>query len=148
MSPSWRSHSEITSDLSARPCFYPYRDNRFVCTEVSQYRFFFIRNVLTKFMFNHFFYDFVYFFMHSPTEQIYFFILNFCYKVGFKFKPSVPFKNTRFSIREIDYINLFFYALLFLGMNIVPNDKTLIVAKFGLKLFEKLYIPIGSIWFS
>ena len=33
-------------------------------------------------------------------------------------------------------------------MIIVPNDKTLIVAKFGLKLFERLCIPIGSTWFS
>jgi len=41
---------------------------------------------------------------YSPTEQIYFFTLNVCYKVGFKFKPSVSLKTTWFSFREINFI--------------------------------------------
>ena len=35
-----------------------------------------------------------------------------------------------------------------LGMNFIPRESTRIVAKFGLKLFERLWIPIRFTWFS
>ena len=35
-----------------------------------------------------------------------------------------------------------------LGMNFVPTDRILMVAKFGLKLFDRLCSPTGTIWFS
>ena len=33
-------------------------------------------------------------------------------------------------------------------MKFIPRERTLTVAKFGQKLFERLCIPIGITWFS
>jgi len=38
---------------------------------------------------------------------------------------------------------LFHFKDSVLGMNFIPSDSTLTVAKFGLKHFEKLCIPVG-----
>ena len=35
-----------------------------------------------------------------------------------------------------------------LGMNFIPREHTLTIARFGLKHFERLCIPIGITWFS
>ena len=63
--------------------------------------FFFIRNVLTKFLLNHPFYNFVYFFTYSLTEHINFVILNICYEVRFEFKLKTNFV-ANIQYKEID----------------------------------------------
>ena len=72
MSPIWRSHSEITSVLSLSSSVPMFLSASFMTIYLFFARirflnadFFFIRNVLTKFLFNHPFYNFVYFFTYS-----------------------------------------------------------------------------------
>ena len=77
----------------------------------------------------------------------------------FEFEIFVPFKNSWECFHKIHLIAELFlkfskhlnvssvFTFFHKGMN-VPTDRILIVARFGLKLFDRLCSSTGTIWFS